>query len=143
MLYQQLKEEQLKAQKAQDAKYLGVIRLLTSELSYKAIESKGEVSDAEAIAVLNKEAKKRVESIAMYEKYNDSARADQEKYELEIIKRYLPELMGEEEVSKIVDEVAAESGVTGGRLIGLVSAKLKGKADGGMIAKIVSQKYKG
>lgn len=143
MLYQQLKEEQLKAQKAQERKYLGVIRLLTSELSYKAIENKGEVSDAEAIAVLNKEAKKRVESIAMYEKYNDSARADQEKYELEIIKRYLPELMGEEEVSRIVDEVAAESGVTGGRLIGLVSAKLKGKADGGMIAKIVSLKYKG
>lgn len=142
MLYQQLKEEQLKAQKAQDAKYLGVIRLLTSELSYKAIENKGEVSDAEAIAVLNKEAKKRVESIAMYEKYNDSARADQEKYELEIIKRYLPELMGEEEISRIVDGVAAESGVTGGRLIGLVSAKLKGKADGGMIARIVNQSHR-
>ena len=143
MLYKQLKEEQLKAQKAQDARYLGVIRLLTSELSYKAIENKGEVSDEEAIAVLNREAKKRVESIAMYEKYKDSVRADQEKYELEIIKRYLPELMGEDEISKIVDEVAAESGVMGGRLIGLVSTKLKGKADGSMIAKIVSQKYKG
>ena len=142
MLYLQLKEEQLKAQKAQDAKYLGVIRLLTSELSYKAIENKGEVSDAEAIAVLNKEAKKRVESIAMYEKYNDVARADQEKYELEIIKRYLPELMGEDEVAKIVDEVAVESGVTGGRLIGLVSAKLKGKADGSMIARIVNESHK-
>jgi hypothetical protein len=142
MLYQQLKEEQLKAQKAQDVKYLGVIRLLTSELSYKAIENKGEVSDAEAIAVLNKEAKKRVESIAMYEKYNDVARADQEKYELEIIKRYLPELMSEEEVLKIVDEVAKESGITGGRLIGLVSAKLKGKADGSVIARIVNEKYK-
>lgn len=91
MLYQQLKEEQLKAQKARDVRYLGVIRLLTSELSYKAIDNKGEVTDAEAIAVLRKEAKKRVKSIAIYEKYNDLARTDQEKYELEIIKRYLPE----------------------------------------------------
>ncbi len=141
MLYQKIREDQTVAQKAQDARLLGVLRLMTSEIAYKAMENHGEVSDEQVIAILTRESKKREEAIAIYEKANDAPRADQEKYELEVIKKYLPELMSEELVMAEVEKIASETGKRGGQLIGMVAGKLKGKADGSLIAKIVNAKF--
>lgn len=140
MLIDQIKTEIVKAQKEQNAKLLGVLRLLVSELNYKAIDS-GALTDEMVIAVLQKEAKKRQESIDIYTKVGDAARADAERYELAIINAYLPTMMGEAEVEAEVDKIAAESPLRGGQLVGVVMGKLKGKADGGLVAKIVNLKY--
>ncbi|MEK7525248.1 MAG: GatB/YqeY domain-containing protein [Patescibacteria group bacterium] len=140
MLIDQIKTEIVKAQKEQNAKLLGVLRLLVSELNYKAIDA-GALTDELVVGVLQKEAKKRQESIDIYMKVGDVARTDAEKYELEIIATYLPKMLGEAEVEAEVDKIAAESPLRGGQLVGVVMGKLRGKADGGLVAKIVNHKY--
>lgn len=140
-LFDQIKTDITKAQKERNAVLLGVLRLLVSELKYKEIDSVGGLTDDLVIGVLQKEAKKRQESIDIYTKVGDAARTDAEKYELEIINTYLPQMMGETEVEAEVDRIAAETPVRGGQLVGIVMGKLRGKADGGLVAKIVNQKY--
>lgn len=139
-LYDQIKTELTKAQKEQNAKLLGCLRLLVSELNYKAIDS-GSLTDEMVISVLQKEAKKRQESIDIYTKVGDSARADHEKYELEIINAYLPKMMDEAAVIAEVDRIAAGSPLRGGQLVGVVMGQLRGKADGGLVARLVNEKY--
>jgi len=120
---------------------LGVLRMLSSELSYKVIEVKAGLNNEQVIGVLRHEAKKRQESIDIYDKVGEKARADEERYELGIIQAYLPQLMSQEDVEAEIDKVAQSSGKKGGMLIGEVKRALGSKADGALIAKIVSQKY--
>jgi len=142
MLFKQLKTESETALKAGDSKLLGILKLILSELSYAQVDYKqGELPDEEAIRVLRKEAKKRNDSIEIYEKVGETARADQEKYELSIIEKYLPQMMAEAEVGVEVAKIASETGLSGGRLMGAVMGKLKGKADGAVINKIVLAKF--
>ncbi len=142
MLYAQLKSEVITAQKAGDSKLVGILKLILSELSYAQVDYKqGELPDEEVVRVLRKEAKKRNDAIEIYEKVGETARADQEKYELSIIEKYLPTMMAEADVEIEVAKIAKETGLTGGRLMGAVMGKLKGKADGGMINKIVMAKF--
>ncbi len=140
MLIDQIKADVTKAQKEQNAKLLGCLRLVVSELNYKAIDS-GALTDELVVGVLRTEAKKRQESIDIYTKVGDTGRADHEKYELEVINTYLPAMMGEAQVEAEVDKIASVSPLRGGPLMGLVMGKLRGKADGGLVAKIVNSKY--
>lgn len=146
MLFEQIKTDITRAQKDRNAVLLGVLRLLISELRYKEIppvggQVPGELTDEIVIGVLQKEAKKRTESIEIYAKVNDTARAETERNELEIINSYLPKMMSEEEVELEVDKIAAGSPLRGGQLVGVVMGKLRGKADGGLVARIVNEKY--
>lgn len=144
MLYDQIKTEMLTAQKAGDARLLGILRLIISELSYAQVDYKdGTLPDEVVFKVLAKEAKKRKEAVEIYEKAEAVDRAEQEKYELGIIEKYLPVQMSEVEVEKIVDEVALETGMRGGRLVGVVMGKLKGKVDGNIVLGVVMKKYQG
>lgn len=121
---------------------LAALRLMLSELSYAQVDYKqGELPDEEVIKILTKEAKKRKEAFDIYEKVGEVVRADQEKYELSIIEKYLPKLMGEAEIEEEIAKVAEETGLTGGRLMGAVMGKLRGKADGAVINKIVLAKF--
>lgn len=121
---------------------LNALRLMLSELSYAQVDYKqGELPDEEVIKVLTKEAKKRIEAIEIYEKAGETVRADQEKFELSIIEKYLPTLMGDVEVEAEIAKIAKETGLTGGRLMGAVMGKLRGKADGAVINKIVQAKF--
>jgi uncharacterized protein YqeY len=142
MLYPQIKSEMSAAQKAGDSRLLGVLKLIISELSYAQVDYKGgDLPDEVVFKVLQKEAKKRKESIEAYEKYGSQERADQEKYELEVIEKYLPTLMSEVDTEAEIDKIAAETGLRNGKLIGAVMGKLRGKADGNVIQKVVMQKY--
>ena len=142
MLYSQIKTEILTAQKAGDSRLHDALKLMVSELAYAQVDYKGgELPDEEVIRVLNKEAKKRKDAIEIYEKAGANDRADQEKYELTVIEKYLPQLMSQSEVEAEVAKIAAETGLTGGRLMGAVMGKLRGKADGAMINKIVIEKF--
>ncbi len=140
-LFDRIKADITTAQKAKDARLLGVLRLLSSELSYKVIEVKGGLNNDQVIEVLRHEAKKRQESIDIYDKVGEKVRADEERYELGIIQGYLPKLMGIGDVEVEVDKIAASSNKRGGMLIGEVKRALGNKADGALIAKIVAQKY--
>lgn len=142
MLYPQIKSEMSVAQKAGDSRLLGVLKLIITELGYAQVDFKGgELSDEAVIKVLQKEAKKRKESIEVYEKHGAQEKADQEKYELTIIEKYLPTLMSETDTEAEIDKIALETGLRNGKLIGAVMGKLRGKADGAVIQKVIMQKY--
>lgn len=144
MLYTKIKEDQTAALKAGDAKLLRVLKLLTSELSYAQVDFKGgELPDEEVTRVLMKEAKKRRDSIALYLNAGDSDRAEEEKYELEVIQSYMPAMMGEDDVEAEIARTADETGLRGGRLMGAVMGKLKGKVEGSVVQQIVNKKFPG
>lgn len=139
MLYSQIKTDRLTAQKVGDNRLVGVLKLILSELAYAQVDYKsGELPDEEVVRVLMKEAKKRRDSIEIYTKVGSDERATEEKYELEVIEKYLPEMMSESEVSQIIDQMAKETGFTGGRLMGAVMGKLKGKVEGSVVQKLVN-----
>lgn len=128
-----------KAMQQRQADKVSALRLLVAALKNARIEKKADLNEAEEVAVLNKEAKKRHEAIEMYKKGGRQELADKEKAELQIIKGYLPQQMGEEKIKKLVKEMkqAGELGDDFGQAMKLVMAKLKGQADGKLVAEVV------
>jgi uncharacterized protein YqeY len=142
MLYTQIKSDLTTAQKEKNSYLVGVLKLILSELSYAQVEFKGgELPDTDVIRVLAKEAKKRKDSIEAYTNANRPELVESEKNELKIIEGYLPVQMTEEEVSVEIAKVAEETGLRGGRLMGAVMGKLKGKTDGAVVQKLVNEKF--
>ncbi len=142
MLYSQIKTDRVEAQKAADARLVRILKLLLSELAYAQVDYKGgELPDEEVTRILMKEAKKRKDSIGIYEKVGSDERAEEEKYELSVIEKYLPKMMGEGEVMAEIERTAKETGLTGGRLMGAVMTKLKGKVEGSVVQRLVNEKF--
>jgi uncharacterized protein YqeY len=138
MTVQQRVDSDLKeAMRAKDATKLGVLRMLKSALKYAAIAKSGaetELSDAEAVQVIRKQAKQRQDSIESFEKGGRAELADKEKQELAILNTYLPQGMTRDELAKVVRETIAELGATSKAQMGAVmkalQAKVGGRADG-------------
>jgi uncharacterized protein YqeY len=125
------------AMRAKDATKLGVLRMLKSALKYAAIAKSGaeaELSDAEAVQVIRKQAKQRQDSIESFEKGGRAELADKEKQELSVLNTYLPQAMSPDELAKIVRETIAELGATSkaqmGGVMKALQAKVVGRADG-------------
>ena len=127
----------------------GVLRLLASVFQNKEIEKKGKgleprLSDEEIIEILTREAKKRKEAAEIYKQGNRDDLAKKEIEESEIIKKYIPEQLGEEEITKIIEGIIQKSGVVNqndfGRVMGEAMKELKGKADAKLVSEIVKKK---
>jgi len=121
-------------------------KLSKSEQDENKLSELSELTDEETLEVITSEAKKRKDSIEQYEKGNRQDLADKEKSELKILQEYLPEQMGEDEVRKIIADKIKELGVSGpqdtGKVMGAIMDQLKGKADGGIVSKIVQEELK-
>jgi len=138
MTLQQSVDSDLKeAMRAKDAAKLGVLRMLKSALKYAAIAKSGaeaELSDAEAVQVIRKQAKQRQDSIESFEKGGRAELAEKEKEELAILNTYLPQGMSPDELAKVVRETIAELGAKSKAQMGSVmkelQAKVTGRADG-------------
>lgn len=102
------------------------------------------LGDDEIISLLSKEAKKRQESADLYKQGGNEEKAAAELSEKKAIEVYLPAQLSDDELSKIVDEAIAESGVSGpsamGQIIGSVKQKTAGQADGSRISQLVKQR---
>ena len=134
------------AMRAKDATKLGVLRMLKSALKYAAIAKSGaeaELSDAEAVQVIRKQAKQRQDSIESFEKGGRAELADKEKQELAILNTYLPQGMSPDELAKVVRETIAELGATSKAQMGAVmkalQAKVGGRADGKTLSSEVAR----
>src|SRR5215475_6405762 len=138
MTLQQRVDSDLKeAMRAKDATKLAVLRMLKSALKYAAIEksaAEAELSDAEAIQVIRKQAKQRQDSIESFEKGGRAELANKEKEELALLNTYLPQAMSPDELTKVVREAIAELGATSKAQMGAVmkslQTKVGGRADG-------------
>ncbi len=137
MLRERFNEELKAAMKAGDKRRLGTIRLIQAALKDKDIElrgaGKGPASDEEILALLQKMAKQRQESIALYEQGGRAELAAQEREEAEIIQSFLPKQMEEAEVRAAIEDVIAKTGATSmkdmGRVIGALRAAYAGRMD--------------
>lgn len=138
---QQIEQDYLTAFKAHDQARVDVLRLVKAAIKNAEIHlRKHELTDAEATAVLMKEAKQRKESIAMYRQGNRPELAAIEEAELATISAYLPAQMDEAELSAIVSSVIAELKPTPkdfGKVMSAVMAKVKGRADGQRVSAAV------
>ena len=122
---------------AKDATKVGVLRMLKSALKYAAIAKSGaaaDLSDAEAVQVIRKQAKQRQDSIESFEKGGRAELAEKEKGELSILNSYLPQAMSADEMTKLVRETITEVGATSkaqmGKVMKALEAKVGGRADG-------------
>lgn len=117
--------------------------ILEKEISLRSGGERAELNDEIVVQVLMKSAKQRKDSLAQYEQAGRSDLADTERYELSIIDQYLPSMMSEDEIRRIVQETAAQIGVSSpsdmGKLMGALMPKVKGKADGALVSKVVKE----
>lgn len=123
---------------------VAVLRLLKAALKNEMITlKKQELADEEVLVVLRREVKKRKDAIEQYAKGGRPELAEAEKREIEVIDKYLPAQMAEDEVRKVVGEVVAGRGSGGslqfGAVMGAVMAKLKGRADGNLVSRLVKE----
>ncbi len=102
-----------------------------------------ELTDEQIIEVISSEIKKRKDAIVLYEKGNRPELADKEKNEIEILKKYLPEQLSENELKKIIAESIAKTGAKEikdtGKIMQDLMPKVKGKADNSEISKIIKE----
>ena len=107
------------------------------------LEKQSQLTDEEAVEVIAGEVKKRRESVEQFKAGGRDELAQKEKSEMDILLAYLPKQMLEDEIRAEVQKTIGELGAVGprdmGKVIGAVMAKLKGRADGGMVSKIVRE----
>ena len=135
-----------KAMIAREADKLSVLRMLKSAVKYAAIEKGGADSistDADVLAVVRKEVKKREDSISSYTKATRHDLADKEKQELEFLRTFLPAPLSPERIEALVKEAIAETGATSKAQMGAVmkaaQAKAAGRADGKTLSQAVQR----
>lgn len=101
------------------------------------------LSSEESIDVVSSEIKKRREAIELYDKGNRPELAEKEKKEVEILQKFLPEQISEDEIRKIVAEAVSETGASQikemGKVMGIITPQLKGKADMSVVSRIVKE----
>lgn len=131
------------AMKNRDSARRDVIRLLTSAIKQVEVDERRELSSEEELDILQKEAKKRRESIEELEKAGRTEQAEQEKFELGIIEEFLPRQLTREEIEVMVREAIRETGAETpkdmGKVMGVLSPKTKGRADGKLVSTIVRE----
>ncbi len=138
-LKQKIREDMKQAMRAKEAQKLSVLRMLISAINYAQIDTKGEMDEKAVEQVLRREAKKRREAIEAYRQGGREESAQKEEFELKIIEAYLPQQMSEEEVRAKVKEILGGQELNFGQAMGMVMKELKGKADGGLVNKIVRE----
>lgn len=113
------------------------------ESSVQALEKESQLSDEEIIEVISSELKKRRESVELFEKGGRQDLRDKEAKEAEILGKYLPEQLPEEEIKKLVARAVKKTGAKEikdmGRVMQELMPQLKGKADSGLVSKIVKE----
>jgi hypothetical protein len=146
--YMSLKEkiaaDFITAYKAKEAEKVSVLRMIQSAIKNAEIDSKQELTDEDVNAILAKQAKQRKDAIAQYKSGNRDDLVKKEESELTIIEDYLPKQMSEEDITAIVEAAIAKTGATSkadmGKVMGAIMPQVKGKADGSLVSKIVTEK---
>lgn len=128
---------------AKDEKSLRSLRAIKSAiLNVKTAEGfSGEIKEDDEIKLLQKLVKQRKDSLEIYETQNREDLASKEREEIEVINKFLPAQMGEEELREIIGKIITETGASSaadmGKVMGAANKQLAGKADGKSIAAIV------
>jgi len=144
MLKQQLQNDMKAAMKAGEKRRLGVIRLILAAVKQREVDGRAELNDEQILAVLGKMVKQRQDAIVQFQEAGRTELAEQESYEIDICKAYLPEAMDESKVALLVDQAISETGAASmkdmGKVMGWLKPKIQGRADMGAVSAQVRQK---
>ncbi len=131
------------AMKNKEKQKLSVIRMVKSSLQNESIKLGHELTEEEELTVLTREVKQRKDSLQEFDKAGRSDLVQNLDEELSILTAYLPKQLSEEEVDLLVKQVIAETGATSkqemGKVMGALMPKVKGKADGGLVNRLVQK----
>lgn len=127
--------------KVKDSFSLGVVRMVKGAIQLESINKKKELTDEEIISVISKQIKMRKDSIVEFEKGNRQDLVEQNKKEIEILNKYMPEQLSMEEINKIIDEafllIKPTSSKEQGLIMKEITPKLKGRADMSLVSGII------
>jgi uncharacterized protein len=147
MLIDDVQQAMFAAMKARQSRETAALRLALSALRSAAIDARRDLSDDEAVAVLQREARKRREAEQVYQEAGRTERADQEAYERSVLERFLPAALEPAELARLVDAAVASSGASGPRELGKVMGRLmpqvRGRADGNEVRRLVLDRLGG
>lgn len=121
------------AMRSGDKRRLGVVRLILADIQRREVDDRITLDDDQITAVIDKMSKQRRESLDQYQKAGRDDLAEQETYELGILKEFLPEPMGEAEISAMIEAAIADTGAISikdmGKVMGVLKPQLQGRAD--------------
>ena len=142
-LFEQINKDMVAAMKNKDSFTLGVIRMAKGAIQLEGINKKKELTEEEVVAVISKQIKMRNDTINEFTKAGRTDLVEQNKKEIEILSKYMPEQLSDEEVNRIIDEAFTKLNPTSkdmGLIMKEVSPKLKGKADMSKVNAIIKEK---
>ena len=136
-----LTEDMKTAMRAKDQLSLGTIRLINAAIKQFEVDERTKADDAKITAILTKMVKQRKDSAKIYTEAGRQDLADKENAEIEVLHRYLPQILSADEIRSEVEAAVAEIGAAGmadmGKVMGLLKTRLAGKADMGEVNKIL------
>ncbi len=140
----QINNDIKQAMLAKDSVSLNALRSIKSALLLAKTETgSGEITDETVLGILQKMVKQRKDSIAVFEQQNRADLAEEEKAQLNVVMKYLPKQLDESEIKAIVQAAVNESGASGikdmGKVMGLVTKQIAGKADNKTVSAIVKE----
>ena len=146
-LQDQLTEAMKVAMKAKDSLRLNAIRLMRTAIKNKEIDTRTTLSDEDVIGVLSTLVKQRKESAEVYRANQRGDLADKEEAELAVIQDFLPAQMSEDEIKAAIEAAVQETGAASpkdmGKVMKIVSAQTRGRADGRMVSELVKARLAG
>ena len=127
------------AMKAGDRLKLSTLRMLVAAIKQKEIDTRAELSDDEIVSVIEKQMQQRLEAAEQFEAAGRNELFEKESQEAEILKAYLPEKMGEEEVVEMIEKIISDMGEINMKDMGKIMSILKDKAGSKIDMKLASQ----
>jgi uncharacterized protein YqeY len=144
---QRIKDDATAALKAGDKRRREALSSFVAALKKERIDSRKDPSEADELVVLKRERKRRAEAIELYEQAGRDELAEQERFEERLLASYMPEGLGEDELSRLVDEAVAATGAASPNQMGLVMKalmpKVAGRADGKVLSDMVRARLGG
>jgi uncharacterized protein YqeY len=146
-LRDQVNDELKAAMRSGDTRTRDALRLLTAALKQKEVDERKSLEDGDVVAIIEKMIKQRRDSIAQFEKGGRNDLADNERFEVVILERYMPAALAENEIDAAIEAAIAEVGAKGpadmGKVMGPLKAKLAGRADMSKVSARVKAKLAG
>ena len=138
-LITQIQNHVIDAMKAGDRLKLSTLRMLVAAIKQKEIDTRSDLSDDDIISIIEKQMQQRLEAAEQYEAAGRNELFEKESQEAEILKAYLPEKMGEEEVKEMIEKIISEMGEISMKEMGNVMSALKDQAGSKIDMKLASQ----
>ena len=142
-LLERINNDMKQAMKNKEKDKLSVIRMIKASLQNEALKFGRELTEEEELTVLSRELKQRKDSLHEFDKAGREDLVEKIRTELKYVELYMPEQLSEEDVAAIVKQAIADTGASSkaemGKVMAAVMPKVKGKADGALVNKLVQQ----